>query len=237
MKSYLEIYVLNGGPLMVLLLVCSVALVAAVVQAMIRLRPSRVMPPDLGERARAATDLRDRIALAQRVRGENSPLARALWMTLKEIDLRGDSRPTERRLDPIVLEAGAHVADDLYEDISSFATIYTIAPLLGLMGTILGMMSAFREFALREQKDLETISSGIQEALVTTLWGLGIAIAAYTAAHFFQAKIRRYERERLPQRLKELVAFIFLAGADSRRAASPTAAPPAPTAGEESVAP
>jgi biopolymer transport protein ExbB len=233
MENYLQIYVLNGGPLMVPLILCSVLLVAWAVHSMIRLRPLRITPPELSEKAKAANSPNDRIAYANGLRNQTSPLARCVQMTLKELDLRSGPRPTRRKLDPIVHNAAAHVVDDLYDQIGPFGTIYTVAPLLGLLGTILGMMSAFTEFANTADRDLTQLSSGIQQALVTTLWGLGIAICAFIAGQYFQSRIRRYERATLPDTVTEIVAALFPraqapAETQAPRTAAPAARPTAP---------
>ena len=209
METYLDTYILNGGPMMFVLVPCSVVLVWAMVQAMIRLRRQRVLPAEIMERATQSATAGGRAKFAQGIRNHGSPLARVLLLTLKELNIRSDGPPQRQHLEPIVEEAVAHVADDLYDETGMLSTIYTIAPLLGLLGTILGMMRAFQEFAQEVQKDLTALSGGIQQALVTTLWGLGIAIVAYVAAQVFQSRIRDYERNGLPDKVLEIIAALF----------------------------
>ena len=228
MKTYFEIYVLSGGPLMVALIFCSVMLLAIVVQSIIRLRRERVIPGFLTDKAGEVSNLSDRMKYVQEMKDHTSPLARALKMTLKDLDIRGEHRPHRRQLEPVVTESVAHVADDLYEETGLLSTLYTVAPLLGLLGTILGMMKAFREFAAEQEKNLTALSEGIQEALVTTLWGLAIAIAAYVAAHFFQSKIRRYERNHLPREVFQIIASLY--GNQAAQAAPAASAAPSRTA-------
>lgn len=223
METYFETYILDGGPLMAVLILCSLVLVGSIVQAMVRLRPKRIVPAGVLEAAGKTTNKNDQLGFARDLNQQSSPLARALSMTLKGLDVRSGHRPHRRQVEPLVEESVAHVVDDLYEEIGTFSTIYTIAPLLGLLGTILGMMNAFREFASQVEKDLSLLSQGIQEALVTTLWGLGIAISAYITAQVFQSKIRRYERGALPDQVHEVVAALFTHAAQSE-----------PTGGESS---
>lgn len=236
MSTYFETYILNGGPLMAVLILCSIVLVGSIVQAMVRLRPKRIVPGGVLKAADKTVNKNDQLGFARDLDEQSSPLARALSMTLKGLDLRSGHRPHRRQVEPLVEESVAHVVDDLYEELGTFSTIYTVAPLLGLLGTILGMMNAFREFASQVDKDLSLLSKGIQEALVTTLWGLGIAICAYVTAQVFQSKIRRYERHALPDQVHEVVAALFthatqsepMAGAPSRPEDSETA-PAGPT--------
>ncbi len=242
MTTYLQTYVLDGGPLMVVLILCSILLVALFVQSMIRFRSSRVVPDFLRQRAEEVTNVNDRLAYARDLEARRNPLARTLHLTLRDLDLRAGHRPHHQQLELTVREAVAHVVDDLYEMIGGFAIIYTVAPLLGLLGTILGMISAFREFALGERQDLTALSEGIQQALVTTLWGLGIAIGAFVAAQYFQSRIRRLEREALPERTLTIVNALFAhppaAGAQPRPAAAAAAggSASAPTLRQEPAA-
>lgn len=200
METLFETYVLNGGPLMVVLLLCSLILFTVVIRDLIRYRPERVLPAKLRKEAEAWTPRSDPAEIARRLNEEASPLGRVLaiaherWL---ERRLMGEHQVP---LSEFVDDATQQVADDLYEDLGPLSTIYTVAPLLGLLGTILGMMTSFREYARVADRDLSLLSEGIQQALVTTLWGLAISILAYIAARYFEGRIRRFEREVLPPR-------------------------------------
>lgn len=212
MESLLEVYFLNGGPLMWVLLLCSVILVAIVVRDLFRYRPERVLPRALLEEVARWDESTDAKELVRRLDKDGSPMAQVLSQSLSrriERQARGEDAPD---LGEIVEEATAHVADDLYEDLGPLSTIYTVAPLLGLLGTILGMMKGFSEFARGDQRDLSVLSKGIQEALVTTLWGLAISILAYVAARYFEGRVRRFEREILPPRAREILTRLASPG-------------------------
>lgn len=209
MDTYLKTYVWDGGILMIPLLFCVLLLVGATIQSMIRLRRARVMPDFLRDHAASAANKNDRIAFARDLEGQSSPLARALALTLKELDLMAGHHPHRRPLEERVEEAVAYVADDMYEDLAVYATLYTVGPLLGLLGTILGMVNAFQVFYQASQKDLSQLSAGVEEALITTLWGLAIAIPAFVIAQSFQSKVRRYERNELPRKAIEIVGLLW----------------------------
>jgi biopolymer transport protein ExbB len=198
METLLETYVLDGGPMMVALLLCSIILIAIVIRDLIRFRPERVLPPTLLNDAAAWDASTDAGTIAARLRGDPSPFARVLARSLERRQemLAQPEHPV--LLIDVVEDASSDVADNLYEDLGPLSTIYTVAPLLGLLGTIFGMMSSFREYARVDQRDLNVLSEGIQQALVTTLWGLAISILAYIAARYFETRIRRFERELLP---------------------------------------
>lgn len=208
-ENYFQVWVINGGILMVVLVPCFFWMIGAMFQAMIRLRPSRVLPEYLGEKAREAHNVNDRLAFARDLESQSSPLAEALKLTLKQLDLRASHRPHRNHLENLTNETVPFVADDMYDALNIFATLYTVGPLLGLLGTILGMVKAFLVFGSASEQDLAQLSDGIQEALITTFWGLVIAIPAYVAAQSFQSRIRRYERVLLPKAVMGIIGSLY----------------------------
>lgn len=215
MDNLLATYVLNGGPLMAVLIFCSFLLLGAIVQNLIRFREDRVAPKASGSSGATASfgDLRSRF------QNDLSPLGKIVAAVSGHL-LAQEKPASKDQLGELVDEATADVADELYENLSSLSTLYTVAPLIGLLGTILGMMSAFREFGAGDERDLAVLSQGIQQALVTTLWGLGIAIIAFVAVQYFQARIRRYERKALPEHARALL-LPALGGPKSTRGETP----------------
>lgn len=234
METLFETYVLDGGPLMVVLLLCSLVLVTVVIRDLFRFQPARVMPPDLlgeAEKWRPDSDLAE---VTERLRADRSPLGRVLASALEKRNERALLDEPSLAPSELVEDAIETVVDDLYEDLGPLSTIYTVAPLLGLLGTILGMMSAFREYANAADRDLSVLSDGIQQALVTTLWGLAISILAYVAARYFERRIRRFEREVIPPRAQQLLQNLMglPAAGDALAGGSPAGdAAPDPTEG------
>ncbi len=208
-KTLYEIWVVNGGILMFVLIPCSVWMCAAIILAMIRLRRGKVLPPALLAAARESRNLNDRIGYAEKLKGQESPLARSVARTLAKFDLRAGHRPHRRNIEDTTEEAVAFVVDDMYESLGSLSTLYTVGPLLGLLGTILGMVKAFLVFGSAEKQDLAYLSNGIQEALITTFWGLVIAIPSFFFAQSFQSRIRKYERDELPESVYAIVESLW----------------------------
>lgn len=219
MDTLLEQYVINGGVMMVLLVPCSLLMLAAVLQGMIGLRRGRMLPKRLFLQARQVRTAAEREAFVEKLGTLGYPLARAVWLTLHPLDWR-QGQPDAASLRTRCEEAVAEVSDELYDRLGMLGTIYTIAPYLGIMGTVLGMMHAFYEFGVLKQKSIETLSVGIQQALVTTLWGLGIAIPAFIGARWLQSRIRTYERHRLPSAVTRLITDLY-AGGDETVEVSP----------------
>lgn len=97
------------------------------------------------------------------------------------------------------------------------ATVANIAPLVGFLGTVSGMIHAFEAIAAAEQVSAKLVASGISEALITTATGLIIAIPTQAAYNFFVSKIDRFTVE-----MEESSADLLdaLAAASARQAAS-----------------
>ncbi|MBD3237508.1 MAG: MotA/TolQ/ExbB proton channel family protein [Candidatus Eisenbacteria bacterium] len=88
--------------------------------------------------------------------------------------------------------SGAIEMSFLQRGLPILSTVANIAPLLGFLGTVSGMINAFEAIAAAEQVSAKVVASGISEALITTMSGLVIAIPAQAAYNFFVARIDRF---------------------------------------------
>jgi biopolymer transport protein ExbB len=91
--------------------------------------------------------------------------------------------------------AGSIETSFLERGLVAIATVASVAPLLGFLGTVSGMISAFAAIAAAEQVSAKVVASGIEEALITTATGLMIAIPASIAHSFFVSQIDRFVLE------------------------------------------
>jgi biopolymer transport protein ExbB len=66
-----------------------------------------------------------------------------------------------------------------------------LAPLLGLIGTVSGMLEVFESMALRGSADARTMASGVSHAMICTLSGLAVSISGLYPVHYFQSQARR----------------------------------------------
>lgn len=80
---------------------------------------------------------------------------------------------------------------ELEENLSILGTMAVIAPFIGLLGTVLGIIQAFQNIASQGKTGIETVGAGVAEALVTTAAGLFVAIFAVIAFNYFKSKIKR----------------------------------------------
>lgn len=215
-------YVINGGLLMWVLVPCSLLMLGTVLQGLIALRRGRVLPLAVMKRAVQVKSAAGRCAYVAGLAGQGAPLAQAVWLWLKDFDLTAP-RPSRERLQGRLEDAIVQVTDRLYEKVGLLSTIYTVGPLLGLVGTILGLMDTFHAYAQLQTPSVMALAEGVQKALVTTFWGLSMAIPAYVAGHWLQGKIRRYERDLLPEVMWRIADAIYGEGEDepARRVPNP----------------
>ncbi len=107
---------------------------------------------------------------------------------------------------------------DMKKGLSALATIGTTAPFIGLFGTVIGIINAFRGMAMTGSGGIAAVSTGIAEALITTALGLFVAIPAVWLFNIFMNKIERFQVE-MSNGASELIDyFIKRRGATTARA-------------------
>ena len=160
----------SGGWLMAPIILCSIAAMAIIVERLWSLQPERVVPKDLVARAWnwvMAEELTDERIQALR---EGSPLGRILAAGLASRDL------DRELMKESIEEVGRHVVHELERYLNALGTIAAIAPLLGLLGTVIGMIKVFAVVTAHGVGEPRVLAGGISEALITTAAGLTVAI-------------------------------------------------------------
>jgi biopolymer transport protein ExbB len=181
--------VVNGGPVMIPIALCSVIALAYIVERSVRLRDGELGSRSLGRRVLAAlrsSGPDDALAVcAERPR----PLTRILAAGLTRA---GNGR---LELEKAVEDAGVREVKRLSANLKPLVVVGMIAPLLGLLGTVWGMIEAFSSIALEGGLGRpELLASGISQALITTAAGLTIAIPTQAAYYWFKGRIERFAR-------------------------------------------
>jgi len=194
--SYLEEYVLQGGITMAALIPLSLYTLAIIVQRFIDLRRSRIVAAQILSRVTSVTSKESFLALRESLRSDPAPLA-AIILGYIEAGERGESLDPKENSAPIEDET-----DHLYQSLSPIATSYVVAPLLGVLGTTVAIMSTFQQFATSGRRDMSALVAAIDKSLITTMWGLIIAVPAYFCFALLQSKVYRYERRILPGVMK-----------------------------------
>ena len=172
-----------GGWLMAPLLACSLAATIIIFERSLALRRARVLPAQLVAilrrwAERRAVDREDLDALAL-----DSPLGRIVAAGL---GYRGHGREILRER---VEDAGRHVVHELERFLNALGTIASISPLLGLLGTVAGMIKIFQIVSVQGNSNFGLLSVGIAEALVTTAAGLTVAIPSVLFYRYFHARV------------------------------------------------
>jgi biopolymer transport protein ExbB/biopolymer transport protein TolQ len=109
----------------------------------------------------------------------------------------------ERGLDRSV----ATIHAELKRGLSGLATIGSTAPFVGLFGTVVGIMNAFRASAPVKAAGIQSVASGISEALVTTALGLLVAVPAVWCYNYFTTKVENFDVE-MENSSMELVSYL-----------------------------
>ena len=172
-----------GGWAMVPILLCSVMAVGIIGERFWSLRRRAVIPPNLGEEVRQWARTRkldpDHIETLRR----NSPLGELLAAALS-VRMRSREVIKER-----VEDTGRHVVHRLERFLNTLGTIALISPLLGLLGTVFGLIEMFFAVMVSGVGDPLKMAGGIGQALVCTASGLCVAIPAYFFHRYFRGRV------------------------------------------------
>ncbi|MFP4207563.1 MAG: MotA/TolQ/ExbB proton channel family protein [Wenzhouxiangella sp.] len=193
--------VMAGGWLMAPILLCSVLAVAIILERFLALRRSRVVPqglPDQVQRWAAQEELDQQHIEQLRL---SSPLGEVLAAALEHRDRRREV------IKEAVEDTGRQVIHSLERFLNTLGTIAGITPLLGLLGTVIGMIRVFSAIMLHGVGDPNEMAGGISEALITTAAGLSVAIPTYFFYRYFRGLVRDYVLQMEAQALKLLQAI------------------------------
>lgn len=187
-------FVVKGGPVMVPIGVCSLVAVTVIIERLLSLRRGRIFPPDF---IPALTVLLEGGGADRRVRAldycqkHGTTIAAIFGAGIKKL---GESVELVERH---IQETGQREILKLRKYLRTLSVIAAIAPLLGLLGTILGMIKAFETVAASGEAlgRTELLAKGIYEAMITTAGGLIVAIPVVIAYHWFSARVERLVAE------------------------------------------
>ncbi len=173
----------QGGTVGYVLIALSVVMVGFILYCILILRRSALFPQSLTEMAvgiRTDDECPQAESLCRKIGG---PLAEVLLTVLMSRKLGREEAET------LVEGAGRRAAHAISFGIMALDIIASIAPLLGLLGTVTGMYEVFGRIAKAGGAEMQSLSGGIAYALVTTIFGLIVAIPAYVASNYFGRKI------------------------------------------------
>lgn len=177
-------FFLKGGPLMWPILLCSVISATIILERLCELHRARIKVPNISSRVKTLLKeekTNEAIKLCESI---NDPVAHIL-----AIGIRIRKRNIEEQ-EKMISRAGSKIIRQLEKNLRGLAIIGNITPLLGLLGTVTGMIKAFMKIQdLGGRVDASVLAGGIWEALITTAAGLAIAIPTLVAYHYFEGKV------------------------------------------------
>ncbi len=177
---------LKGGLIMWPILLCSIIGLAVIIDRYVVLRKAKINVPAFMVRIRGLIKKKDIAGATSYCMEENSPAANIIRKGLKKYKL-GHERVKEA-----IENAGTQEVGKLEKGLSILATVAGIAPLLGFLGTVTGMISAFMRIQdLAGAANPSDLASGIWEALVTTAFGLIVGIPALAFYNYFQHAVKK----------------------------------------------
>ena len=172
-----------GGWLMVPIIACSIIAFAIIAERLWTLRVKRVIPRTLVAQVwdQAKSKKLD-VERLQDLRA-GSPLGRILAAGLMN---RNASRDIMKEA---IEDTGRHVVHELERYINTLGTIAAISPLLGLLGTVIGMIQVFSTITTQGVGNPGALAGGISQALITTAAGMAVAIPSLMAYRYFRGKV------------------------------------------------
>lgn len=186
-------FVIKGGPMMIPIGLCSLVALAVIIERVVSLRRRTVIPPDFVDGLKHILNNgdNDREEVIGYCRKNDSPIARVFAAGIKRLGM------SVELVEKYIQEAGQREVLKLRRYLRVLSVIASIAPLMGLLGTIFGMITAFQTVAMSAESlgKAELLAKGIYQAMITTAAGLMVAIPVLIAYHWICAKVDRLVTE------------------------------------------
>jgi biopolymer transport protein ExbB len=188
------------------LIACSIAALTLIIERFVSLRKSRIVPPKLFDEV--VTVIRGSLPGAEVV---NKLAANSLLGTVLASGIRAvvaDPRIGESQLKETFESAGRAALHRMERYVGAIGTIASAAPLLGLLGTVIGMIEIFASQSPTGGNNPQQLSHGISIALYNTAFGLIVAIPALLFYRYFRGRIDEYILE-LEQSAERFVPYLM----------------------------
>ncbi len=177
---------LKGGFIMWLILACSIIGLMVIIDRFIVVRKAKINIPAFMVRIRGFIKKRDISGAISHCMEENSPVSNIIRKGLKKYKLGHE------RVQEAIENAGRQEVSKLEKGLPVLATVAGIAPLLGFLGTVTGMISAFMTIQdLQGSANPSDLAGGIWEALITTAFGLIVGIPALAFYNYFLNAVKK----------------------------------------------
>lgn len=173
----------SGGWLIVPILICSVLAIAIIAERFWSLQKNKIMPRYLVTRILNWHKKNELTAENIRALRAGSPLGRMLTAGL--MSRHGSSVTIKQNIE----DAGRHEVHELERHLNSLGTIAAITPLLGLLGSVVGLMEVFTSMTSQGIGNPQALGSGISQIMIATAAGLAVAIPSLTFYRYFQRRV------------------------------------------------
>ena len=173
----------KGGLMLLPIVLCSIVALGIIVERFWSLKRNKILPSDLVPQVWKLSREEKLDAMAIRRLKVGSPLGAILAAGLS------NSRFGREIMKESIEEVGRQVAHDLERYLTALGTISAITPLLGLLGTVVGMIKVFAAIMSQGVGDPSVLAGGISEALITTAAGLAVAIPSLMFHRYFEGRV------------------------------------------------
>jgi biopolymer transport protein ExbB len=173
----------DGGIGILVIAALSVLMLAVCLERLAHLRVHKLAPQDLANEARTLWRDGQYEALRERVADGASPLARILGFLVEHRSFTPETLATRAS------ELAAIELREQQQKAYALNVVATIAPIVGLLGTVVGMIESFHVIAFNGMGDPTLLAGGISKALVNTAAGLSVALPALAMHHFFRNRL------------------------------------------------
>lgn len=172
-----------GGWLMFPIILCSIVSAAICTERFWTLRHDQIAPRNLLPQVWNSIKSNEMDTRRLRELRSNSPLGQILAAGINS------HRRGRELMKESIEEVASHVVHELERYLNTLGTVATITPLLGLLGTVIGMIKVFSAIRLEGAGNAAVLAGGISEALITTAAGLSVAIPSLFFYRYFQRKV------------------------------------------------
>ena len=195
---------MRGGPVMYPILACSIIALAVFLERLAFLRRRHLLPERLLRGVTRAWQRGEFEAARRLCQQHDVPLARILRAGLLKV--KEGPQEVERAIEA----TGSHEVGVLESNLRFLGAISNIAPMLGFLGTVTGLITAFNVIAVQGTGDPKLMADGVSEALITTEFGLFVGIPALGAYHYLRGKVDRllHEMEAITLELLSTTPFV-----------------------------
>ncbi len=172
----------KGGPIMWPILICSITALSIILERLFNLREHRIIPTAMLNRIESLLRERKIPEATTICKKYPSSMTRILLSAILNHDLE------KYEIKEIIEDAGRHEVPAIEKYLVLLGIVASIAPMLGLLGTVIGIIKVFEVLSFSGSGNPQALAGGISEALIATIAGLGVGIPSLAFYHFFSSK-------------------------------------------------